>query len=170
MLRGKAFSAGSENPGEKLGGWANDEPVRLYRKGAHYDHAKRLNSIVKNWGRYLVYAKSEAVYRALPQGYKVPSSTCSPQPETDLSHSPWLYNVTDLAVSSSKWTPHVGEGMLIGQFRLRDGRTALLLQNQNPDFTIWPTLHFHGAQNTPILVPFSSIEHQSFVKVDSGRT
>ena len=30
---------------------------------------------------------------------------------------------------------------------LQDGRTALLLQNQNPDFVIWPTLHFIGADN-----------------------
>ena len=35
----------------------------------------------------------------------------------------------------------------VGQFQLQDGRTALLLQNQNPDFVIWPTLHFIGADN-----------------------
>ena len=132
-------------------GWGGHEAVRLYRRGAHYDHARRLNSIVRNFGRYLVHAKSQAVYRALPQGYKATPSKCLAgsyaPPDTDLSHSLWLNNVTDLAVSPSKWTPHLGEGMLIGQFQLQDGRTALLLQNQNPDFVIWPTLHFIGADN-----------------------
>ena len=90
--------------------------MRLYRRGAHYDHARRLNSIVRNWGKYLVHAKSQAVYRALPEGYKATPSKCLAgsyaPPETDLSHSLWLNNVTDLAVSPSKWTPHLGEGML----------------------------------------------------------
>jgi hypothetical protein len=53
-----------------------------------------------------------------------------------------LLQVTDLAVSSSKWTPKAGEGLLIGQFRLTDGRTALLLHNHNVDSTIWPTIGF----------------------------
>ena len=97
-------------------GWGGHEAVRLYRRGAHYDHARRLNSIVSNYGRYLVHAKSQAVYRALPEGYKATPSKCLAgsyaPPETDLSHSLWLNNVTDLAVSPSKWTPHLGEGML----------------------------------------------------------
>ena len=54
-----------------------------------------------------------------------------------------LANVTALAVSSSEWTPRLGEGLLIGEFKLADGRQALLLHNQNFDFTIWPTLEFH---------------------------
>ena len=97
-------------------GWGGHEAVRLYRRGAHYGHARRLNSIVRNFGRYLVHAKSQAVYRALPEGYKATPSKCLAgsyaPPETDLSHSLWLKNVTDLAVSASKWTPHLGEGML----------------------------------------------------------
>ena len=35
--------------------------------------------------------------------------------------------------------------MLIGQFELQDGRTALVLHNHNPDFTIWPTIGFANA-------------------------
>jgi hypothetical protein len=36
--------------------------------------------------------------------------------------------------------------VLIGQFALADGRTAVLLNNHNPDFTLWPTFDF-GAHN-----------------------
>ena len=43
-------------------------------------------------------------------------------------------NATDVAVNS-EWA-----GLLVGQSKLPDGRTALLLHNQNFDFTIWPTV------------------------------
>ena len=38
----------------------------LYRKGPHYVHAKRLNSIVRTFGKYLVSATSQEVYRVAP--------------------------------------------------------------------------------------------------------
>ena len=72
-------------------------------------------------------------------------AAAGPQPSHDLS-SCAINNVTDVAVSSrlhsSFDNEHPGEGLLIGQFELHDGRTALLLHNHNPDFTIWPTLGF----------------------------
>eukprot|EP01043_Picozoa_sp_COSAG02_P047805 COSAG02_NODE_4622_length_5153_cov_9.543926_2_plen_531_part_00 len=133
---------------------------KLYRRGAHYRHAQRLNSIVRNWGRpqYLLNAKSTGVYRAASasQNHRTIDhesgdpfcSAAGPQPSHDLS-SCAINNVSDVAVSSrvrsSFDNDHPGEGMLIGQFELEDGRTALLLHNHNPDFTIWPTLEFSNA-------------------------
>jgi hypothetical protein len=38
----------------------------------------------------------------------------------------------------------VGNGLLIGQFTLADGRTAVLVQNQNWDMTLWPTVGFRA--------------------------
>ena len=58
------------------------------------------------------------------------------QPNDDLTQC--SMNATNVAVSS-EWP---GAGLLIGQFRLADGRTALLLHNQNWDFAIWPTVAF----------------------------
>lgn len=118
--------------------------AKLYRRGAHYGHARKINSIVKNWGRYLLRATSTGVYRLFPGKAAPKPSSCNSgdQPPSSLDGSCVLNNVTDLEVSSAKWTPKLGEGVLIGQFSLDDGRTALLLQNQNFDFNIWPTIGF----------------------------
>ena len=117
--------------------------AKLYRRGAHYEHARKINSIVKNWGRYLLGATSTGIYRIFPGTAAPKPSSCKSgdQPPSSLDGCV-LNNVTDLKVSASEWTPKLGEGILIGQFTLDDGRTALLLHNQNPDFNIWPTIGF----------------------------
>ena len=137
-------------------GWNNTpghlslSSARLYRKGPHYRHATRLNSIVRNWGRpkYLLGATSTGVYRVFPPG-EGEGGTCTcttgasacPQPVQSLAGCV-ISAVSDVAVSSSRWTPKAGEGLLIGQFKLADGRKALLLHNHNVDSTIWPTIVF----------------------------
>ena len=139
--------------------WKSNKPpdisltsAALYRRGAHYRHARRLNSIVKNWGRpqYLLNARSTGIYRAVSakhdttargQSGDASCSAAGPQPSYDLS-SCAINNVSDVAVSSRSHSSfdndHPGEGLLIGQFELEDGRTALLLHNHNPDFTSAP--------------------------------
>ena len=139
--------------------WKSNKPpdisltsAALYRRGAHYRHARRLNSIVKNWGRpqYLLNARSTGIYRAVSAKHdttardKSGDASCSaagPQPSYDLS-SCAINNVSDVAVSSRSHSSfdndHPGEGLLIGQFELEDGRTAMLLHNHNPDFTSAP--------------------------------
>jgi hypothetical protein len=77
---------------------------QLYRRGAHYRHAKRLNSIVRNWGRWLLTANSTAVFHLRPAAAVLKNSTCymGPgfQPLRVLTADALLKNVTDLAVSS----------------------------------------------------------------------
>jgi hypothetical protein len=120
--------------------------AKLYRRGAHYRHARRLNSIVRNWGRYLLGANSIQVFHLRPRAAGQRNSTCDMgakfQPKRVLPPGALLANVTDLAVSASEWTPKVGDGLLVGEFVLEDGRHALLLHNQNPDATLWPTIEF----------------------------
>lgn len=150
---GVVYPRGSLNSSLGPPGDLSKTSATLYRKGAHYRHATRLNSIVRNWGRarYLLTATSTAVYRIMPPssggGGKPAKCTCQcgqptcPQPSQLLAGCA-IDNITDLAVSSSRWTPKAGEGLLIGQFQLADGRTALLLHNHNIADTIWPTIDF----------------------------
>lgn len=104
------------------------------KKGRHYADATRINSVLKIFGQYLVTATSTGVYRVQPFGTEDTgiTNTCAvgepdcptgEQPSSDLT-SCALFNITDVAVSSLR----AGNGLLIGQFRLADGRTAVLLQ------------------------------------------
>ena len=114
------------------------------QKGRHYADATRINSVLKVFGKYLVTATSTAVYRVQPAGSQDTgyTNTCAvgepdcpmgEQPSSDLT-SCVLFNITAVAVSPIR----PGNGLLIGQFKLADGRTAVLLQNQNWDMTLWP--------------------------------
>ena len=102
--------------------------------------------------RYLVSATSTGVFHVQPKG--TPDSgftnTCNAgeqdcpdgeQPTHNLS-SCALQTVTDTSVSSYRPYDHLGNGVLIGQFKLADGREALLLHNQNWDATLWPRVDF----------------------------
>ena len=122
-----------------------ESATQLHRKGAHYRHAKRLNSIVQKWGRsqYLLNARSTAVYRVLPRS-GVPigkQGECGQQPTQSLKGCP-ISSVTCVDVSGWSNSPKAGDGMLIGVFSLSDNRTALMLHNQNMDSTLWPTVGF----------------------------
>ena len=125
-------------------GQPSDNLHNNLRKGRHYSDATRINSVLKIFGKYLVTATSTAVYRVQPAGSQDTgyTNTCAlgepdcptgEQPSSDLS-SCVLFNITAVAVSTIK----AGNGLLIGQFQLFDGRTAVLLQNQNWDMTLWP--------------------------------
>ena len=52
-----------------------------------------------------------------------------------------------------------GEGVVLGQFELRDGRTAVLICNHNFDWTLWPTL---------VAAPGYDLTQATEVKGDGG--
>lgn len=84
----------------------------LYQRGPHYEHAKRLNSIVRAFGKYLVHANSTSVHRVTP--VPLPPSTWMGepwdwhglQPKTDLDGCA-VSNVTEVrcttAIGAAEW-------------------------------------------------------------------
>jgi hypothetical protein len=123
-----------------------------FKRGAHYEDAARMNSVLNVFGNFLLTATSTGVYRVQPNGTDDTgdTGTCrhgeqdcpdGEQPNSDLTLC--AMTATDVAVNKD-WP---GAGLLVGQFRLADGRVALLLHNQNWDFTIWPTVAFANQAN-----------------------
>jgi hypothetical protein len=111
-----------------------------------------MNSVLNVFGNFLLTATSTGVYRVQPNGTDDTgdTGTCrhgeqdcpdGEQPNSDLTLC--AMTATDVAVNKD-WP---GAGLLVGQFRLADGRVALLLHNQNWDFTIWPTVAFANQAN-----------------------
>ena len=105
-----------------------------YRRTAHYEQARRLNSIVLNYGRFLVNATSTGVYRI----HADPKATQQPwQPSIDLTGCAIAGMISPAGAPSGYPTGvqvsplRVGNGVLIGQFLLHDGRIALLVNNHN---------------------------------------
>eukprot|EP01043_Picozoa_sp_COSAG02_P066028 COSAG02_NODE_10143_length_2011_cov_14.027014_1_plen_519_part_00 len=137
-------------PFEKGGGVIYPRGGRtIFKRGSHYDDASRMNSILRVYGNFLLTATSTAVYRVQPNGTHDTgdTGTCrrgeqdcpdGEQPIEDLTLCPM--NVANVAVNAD-WP---GAGLLIGQFALANGQIALLLHNQNWDFSIWPTVDFAG--------------------------
>ena len=121
-----------------------------FKRGTHYEDARRINSVLRVFGNFLLTATSTGVYRVRPHGTHDTgdTGTCrrgerdcpdGEQPNDDLTLC--ATDATDVAVNS-EWP---GAGLLIGQFRLADGRIAVLLHNQNFDFAIWPTVNLTNA-------------------------
>ena len=102
-----------------------------------YD-AKSINSIVLAFGRLLLGATSTAVLH--PGG--PPGSHPPPVGFTNLTGM-----ITSL---QSDGDPSGARGhFLIGQFVLEDGRTAVLVHNQDPYVTQWATVTFEAKLNQP---------------------
>ena len=110
----------------------------MYSCVRRYD-AKSINSIVLAFGRLLLGATSTAVlHPGGPPG----------------SHPPpvGFTNLTGCMVTSlqSDGDPSGARGhFLIGQFLLEDGRTAVLVHNQDPYVTQWATITFEAKLNKP---------------------
>ena len=110
----------------------------MYSCVRRYD-AKSINSIVLAFGRLLLGATSTAVlHPGGPPG----------------SHPPpvGFTNLTGCMVTSlqSDGDPSGARGhFLIGQFLLEDGRTAVLVHNQDPYVTQWATITFEEELNRP---------------------
>lgn len=94
------------------------------RPSRHYDQAKRINTAVKNFGPTLMQLTSTRVIRIAP--------------DTDvavaLDGSP-IKNIARADVDP----PH---DYLIGVFKHKDGRDAVLLTNYRFAYTAWPTVEF----------------------------
>jgi hypothetical protein len=94
--------------------------------------ARRVNSVLKIYGSYLIDATSTHVYRVQPAGCADTgyTNTCATgeqdcptgeQPNSDLSAAGGcVVNATDVSVFPTR----PGNGLLIGQFQLADGRTG----------------------------------------------
>ena len=104
-----------------------------------------------HWNRYLVSAASKGIFRVQPEGTADTgiTNTCNTgeqdcrdgeQPTHNLSACA-LENVTATSVSPIR----PGNGVLIGQFLLEDGRQAILLHNQNWDAALWPEITFRAS-------------------------
>lgn len=85
----------------------------------HYEQAKRINAAVKNLGPTLMKLVSYKVIRIKPND----------DPAAILEKSP----VKSISP---------GGNYLIGVFKHRDGRRAVLLNNYDHNYTTWPTVEF----------------------------
>ncbi len=89
------------------------------RRTRHYDQAKRINGVLKNLGPTLMKLTSSKVIRIKP----------TDDPAEKLKDTP--------IKSISK-----GGDYLIGVFKHRDGRQAVLITNYDHNYTTWPTVEF----------------------------
>lgn len=106
----------------------DDRPTR------HYDEAKRINAAVRNLGPTLMKLTSTGVFRVRE----------SDEPAKALEGSP----VKDLG--RADYDPR--HDFLVGAFRHRDGRRAVLLFNYRHDYAAWPTVVFDTDQGTIVEV------------------
>ena len=105
----------------------------------------------------VVTATSTSIFRVLPLGSADTGETgmCNrgerncpdgEQPTTDLSTCALVVNASDAETFAVR--PRLpGNGLLIGQFALADGHTALLPVNQNWGSTLWPIFSFSRSAN-----------------------
>lgn len=101
-----------------------------YVKGPHYYQARRINSVLKVFGRVLLHATSDAVF--LGSGTRK-DNTRLPQLVPPRSRIFASINNSDVS------TPYE---FLVGQFILPDGRVAVLLQNQDEANGLWASVKF----------------------------
>ena len=122
-----------------------------FKKGPHYEQAGRLNGYVRTLGDFLLHAESTGVWRlhATPPQPADPHSAVRLQPSADVSSQGGCAigavvdeNDANGPVGQGLRVSHslAGEGVLLGQFKLVDGRVAVLVQNHNWDWTLDPTL------------------------------
>ena len=115
-------------------------PREAYVKGPHWFDAKRINSIVLAYSKLLLHARSTEIFHigavdpaAVPAAGDLSATTST------------VLRAVDGAVDISGRGGH----FLVGQFRLADGRDAVLLHNQDPSATQWATVRFAPRLNVP---------------------
>ena len=113
-----------------------------YAKTEHFTQGGRLNGIVRNLGDFLLEAESTGVWRvhAMPVPPVLPHAVNRLQPSVNLSDQGGcaIVAITDAAAGRANDAYGLrvsrfilGEGVLIGQFKLKDGRTAVLVHNHS---------------------------------------
>mmetsp|Transcript_28819 Transcript_28819/g.66595 ORF Transcript_28819/g.66595 Transcript_28819/m.66595 type:complete len:425 (-) Transcript_28819:33-1307(-) len=120
------------------------DTIDNYVRGPHYFHAQRINSVLVNYGAVLLRANSTAVY--LVDGSSDPKAVLASSPVESIGDTPWS--------GGAAWD----EAYLIGEFRLEDSRTALVVHNHRFDSNLWPTIVFRNASAVVLEVDRSSGE------------
>jgi hypothetical protein len=90
------------------------------RRTRHYDEAKRINAVLKNFGPTLMQLTSTGVHRVTPE--KASEDPLRGGPVGKISEGDYL----------------------IGEFRHTDGRRAVLLVNYDFAYSAWPTVEFNA--------------------------
>jgi len=114
----------------------------------HYDEAKRINSVVLAWEPYLLGATSTAVWGPAAA---LSASTLPRQGEDKHWRGGNASAPGSFALSWPQAAPpfasvssHTAAGdplqWLVGQFQLKDGRTAILVQNQDDRLSAAPKI------------------------------
>jgi hypothetical protein len=128
-------------------------PVADYVPGHHMEEVTRINSIVLAYGQYLLTANSTRVFHlpsAAPDGGSHAAALNASVLIDDLTggcdcgSSPGSQGC-DLLLQAFEHCGHY----LVGEFRLEDGRAAVLIQNQDPDGAQWPTVALHAGISYP---------------------
>lgn len=115
-------------------------PNGTYVRGPHYEHARRINSVLVAWEPILLRAVSTGRFRITP-GADAAAALQGCMVLTNMS-------------SHHTWMP---QDFIVGQFRLEDGRDAALVVNNAVAFSAWPTLTFAGAAS-PSALPILEVD------------
>ena len=150
------WHGGVEFPGGVL---APLSPLDDFPKGElaltdHHEHIQRINTHILAWESYLLNATSVGYWRiaaaAAPQPFGTPGNVASlPRAGTSCASGSnpsgcvtWQQAKPGFS-DVRNWLnmgPPTGLPFLLGQFLLADGRTALMLQNQDDRFTAIPNV------------------------------
>ncbi len=152
------WHGGVEFPGGILAPYSPlaDFPAGELMLTDHYEHVKRINTHILAWERHLLNATSVGYWHidaaAAPKPAGSPGNVAS-KPRIGRSCAPGAdtagcvtWQQSEPAFTDVRNWPNMGPPgglpFLIGQFQLSDGRTALIVQNQDDRFT--GKCHYHG--------------------------
>jgi hypothetical protein len=111
------------------------------RRTRHYEEAKRLNAVLKNLGPVLMQLTSESVQRVqVGTGAAKGAAKGEGARGGGTKHGGTEVG-QDLAPGGALRSLSEGD-YLVGQFRHRDGRRAVFLQNHHFAYSAWPTAEF----------------------------
>eukprot|EP00750_Incisomonas_marina_P018867 INCI3160.1.p1 GENE.INCI3160.1~~INCI3160.1.p1 ORF type:complete len:434 (-),score=66.14 INCI3160.1:134-1435(-) len=118
-----------------------------FEKGPHYFHAQTVNSQVLAYESHLFNATSTGVCHL-----SVPANGTIVAPEAACQGTVTQVNITQRGYERD------GE-LLFGQLDLSDGRSAVLVVNQDDGFNVWPTVTFAASLKNAVEVhPSTGLE------------
>ena len=148
MRQAAATAGAADAPGVFAKGGGLLTPVRYgvapgaddhlsWERSAQYERASRVNGVLRIFGGVLLHAVSVGVWR-LPEG---PAAGCS------------IASLVETDAHGAPGQSELSQGRyLVGQFKLPDGRSAVLLQNQRHDVGLWPTVTLANSSQAPGLL------------------